>query len=349
MRKKIIVGILSVFLFVALSQTVFAVSWWPLVPCGTSVNPTPCNQCDLFKLLKNIIDFVLIGLMPPAAAILFVWGGFLILMGGANPGLISKGKSIFWNTAIGVAIVSSSWLITNTIIRSIAADNVAPEWWKFECRVTVAVSPSPTPTGTITPTPTGTATPTPTGTATPTPTGTVTPTPTGTVTPTPTGTVTPTPTKTPTPTPTPTGNLCLQPAQLAASNNVPYPRKNAPELVGLISCIQSRLPGQNLGSQYTFDNSYELCNYTRGQRTCTTSCSHAVNSCHYGGRTGSQGALAVDFGNELIGANIIQAAIACGVPSEKARCENAAGVNVGCASGSGANHVHISAASCDAN
>ena len=96
-------------------------------------------------------------------------------------------------------------------------------------------------------------------------------------------------------------------------------------------------------------NSHELCNYTRGQRSCTTSCSHAVNSCHYGGKTGSEGALAVDFGNQAIGDRIIQAAIACGVPSNKARCENVAGKNVGCASGSGANHVHISAASCDAN
>ncbi len=145
MNKKIPIVMFSVFLFVTLSQTVFAVSWWPLVPCGTSVNPTPCNQCDLLKLLKNIIDFVLIGLMPPAAAILFVWGGFLILMGGANPGWITQGKSIFWNTAMGVAIISSSWLITNTIVRSIAADNVAPEWWKFECRVTTAGPPLPIP------------------------------------------------------------------------------------------------------------------------------------------------------------------------------------------------------------
>lgn len=141
MNKKIAVVILSLLLFVTLSQTVLAVSWWPLVPCGTSVNPTPCNQCDLFKLLKNVIDFVLIGLMPPAAMILFVWGGFLILMGGANPSLISQGKTIFWNTVMGVAIISSSWLITNTIIRSIAADNVAPEWWKFECRVTTGGPP----------------------------------------------------------------------------------------------------------------------------------------------------------------------------------------------------------------
>lgn len=139
--KKIIV--LTVLVFVFVPVFAHAVSWWPLVPCGTSVNPAPCNQCDLLRLLKNIIDFVLIGLMPPAAAILFVWGGFLILMGGANPGWITQGKSIFWNTAIGVAIISSSWLITNTIVRSLAADNIAPEWWKFECRVTTGGVPPP--------------------------------------------------------------------------------------------------------------------------------------------------------------------------------------------------------------
>ncbi len=143
--------LLSTFYFL-LSDSALAVSWLPLVPCGTSANPTPCNQCDLFKLLKNIIDFILMGLMPPAAAILFVWGGFLIIMGGANPGLISKGKTIFWNTAIGVAIISASWLITNSIIRSIGVEtvtvngvvkNVASEWWKFECRVTTSGQQSP--------------------------------------------------------------------------------------------------------------------------------------------------------------------------------------------------------------
>ncbi|MEK7645516.1 MAG: putative Ig domain-containing protein [Patescibacteria group bacterium] len=144
-----------------------------------------------------------------------------------------------------------------------------------------------------------------------------------------------------------TGSLCSQPAQLAASNNEPYPRKNAPELDNLLSCIRSKLPGENLGSQFTYDNSYELCNYTRGQRTCTAKCSHAVNSCHYGGKTGSQGSLAVDFGNDAIGDSIIQAAVSCGVPSAKARCENAAGARVNCVGG-GATHVHISALSCDA-
>src|SRR3989344_4898543 len=155
--KKFIVLIVLVFVF--LPVFAHAVSWWPLVPCGLNeptaqevaagkikLDPSyyqPCNQCDLLKLLKNIIDFVLIGLMPPAAAILFVWGGFLILMGGANPGWITQGKSIFWNTVMGIAIILASWLITNSIIRSLAEDNIAPEWWKLECSVTTVPPPPP--------------------------------------------------------------------------------------------------------------------------------------------------------------------------------------------------------------
>ncbi len=551
--KKIIV--LAVLVFIFLPVVTHAFSFWPLVPCGLRVQPTdssgvelpkvptqenpyahdytqPCNQCDLFKLLKNIIDFVLMGLMPPAAAILFVWGGFLILMGGANPGWITQGKSIFFNTAIGVAIISASWLLTNTIIKSLANESVTnpnTPWYQLECTVTTvggdgncsdgikngdetgidtggrcAVTTgklytcndkekcvedpngkydnstcddvcAPATTNLTISTSSlsdasqgsdysqdlsatgGTAPYTWTlDTSTPLPAGLSLeyrgtiygkPTETGDFTFTvllndskgetankdlsikvvaasdsvvisnvasskitaDSATITWTTNKPSTSqvaygtttaygssstlvtnpltdhsitltdlTPGTTynyqaissitgftvrsangtfkttgtvivGNLCSQPAQLAASNNEPYPKTNAPELNTLISCIKSRLSGQSLGSEYTFDNSYELCNYTRGQRSCTASCSHAVNSCHYGGKTGTQGSLAVDFGNEVIGANIIQAAVACGVPSGKARCENAAGVNVSCASGSGATHVHVSAASCDAN
>lgn len=163
-RFFIVIFIFSFLIFNLLfvSQTA-AVSWWPLVPCGLN-EPAPdeprladeyyqpCSRCDLFKLGKNIIDFVLVGLMPPVAAILFVWGGFLILMGGANPGLISKGRTIFWNTFIGVLIISSSWLITNTIIKSLAEESITNPnnvpWYQFECRETVTTTTSPPPTTT---------------------------------------------------------------------------------------------------------------------------------------------------------------------------------------------------------
>src|SRR3990167_5657353 len=148
MGKKIVVLVVLVFIFFPVF--VHAVSWWPLVPCGTSANPAECTRCDLFRLFKNIIDFVLIGLMPPVAAILFVWGGFLILMGGANPGWITQGRTIFWNTFMGVVILSSSWLITNTIINSLANTGVTEKatgtpWYQFECKETVRQPQPPGP------------------------------------------------------------------------------------------------------------------------------------------------------------------------------------------------------------
>lgn len=174
-RNKIIVIIaLAVLILPSVTQ---AVSWWPLVPCGLNAQPTdsdgveipksvhdytqPCNQCDLFRLLKNVIDFILVGLMPAAATILFVWAGFLVLMGGANQNWVSQGRTIFWNTSMGIAIISGSWLITNSIIRSIADDNVATEWWKFECRVPASnniTSTSTSSTGTGTGSGSGTGT-----------------------------------------------------------------------------------------------------------------------------------------------------------------------------------------------
>ena len=336
MSRKILQTTLIVALLAIPLVQVAAVDWWPIVPCGlqqqpsgatlqdkdANGNPTgphnykqDCNQCLLILMFKNIIDMVLYGIVPVLGTFFFLLGGFYIFLGSAKPSLIAKGKDIFWNTAIGIAIVLGSWLITNTILKSLAPGSRTDNWYTIECRTdtllnlvntTVPISPTPTVSGA------------------------------------PSGTATVTPTTSP--------STCSDKAQLAASNNEPFPipSPGAHELVQLIGCIRSNLSGQDLGSQFTYDQSYELCNYTRGQATCTSSCSHTTNSCHYGGRSGNQGALAVDFGNQAIGDSIIQAAIGCGVPSAKARCENAAGVRVACV-GAGATHVHISAASCNAN
>lgn len=143
--KKIIIGlILAVIFFSMTGFSLAAPSWWPLVPCGTSVNPRECNRCDLFKLLKNIIDFVLLGLMPPVAMILFVWGGFLILMGGANPKWVARGKEIFWSTFKGILIILASWMITNTIIQNISEPGKVPgPWWQYQCTATVGATTGP--------------------------------------------------------------------------------------------------------------------------------------------------------------------------------------------------------------
>lgn len=141
--------------------------------------------------------------------------------------------------------------------------------------------------------------------------------------------------------------ICSNTTTLAAQYKEPTTPQNDPKLVALLSCMKSKLSGVILGEESTFDKSHSVCNYTRGNTTCGT-CSHTVNSCHYGGATGTQGSLAVDFGNEKEGDKIIQAALACGVPSAKARCESSTGTRVTCSDPS-ATHVHISEASCDAN
>lgn len=148
-RNLLIFSALALFL---LPTFVYAVNipGWPLVPCGLSqdnpattiVESKPCGRCDLFQLLKNLIDFVSYGLMPPLAVLFFVWAGFLILLSGANPGLYAQGQTIFKNTFYGIIILLLAWMITNTLILSIGASyNNASNWWEFTCTEPAPVSP----------------------------------------------------------------------------------------------------------------------------------------------------------------------------------------------------------------
>jgi hypothetical protein len=153
---------------------------------------------------------------------------------------------------------------------------------------------------------------------------------------------------------TSTAALCSDLPATAKGNNEPYPAKSSPELDALISCLHGAVSFS--APTFTYDQSHPTCNFTRGFSACDPSqtCSHARNSCHYGGRSGNDGSKGVDFA--IIGSaaqQIIDAAYSkCGLPKSgyaKARCEAASGVMVPCSAGGGATHVHISTASCDAN
>ncbi len=139
--------------------------------------------------------------------------------------------------------------------------------------------------------------------------------------------------------------------QYSQQFNTPLVSQEAPELVNLIACVYNRVPAaRGLPPPYTYDQTYPACNVTRGQPLCSVTCSHTQNSCHYGGATGSQGALALDFRTTgALGDQIIAAANACGAKQPSgARCEDASSNFAACTSAA-ATHVHVTAAGCDRN
>ncbi|OGN07078.1 MAG: hypothetical protein A2669_02405 [Candidatus Yanofskybacteria bacterium RIFCSPHIGHO2_01_FULL_48_25b] len=154
-KKILIILVVALPLFFALSRQAAAVDWFPIVPCGLNQQPAaatrqdtlpdgtkaphdytqPCNQCLLIELGKNMIDFTLFGIVPMVGTLFFIYAGFKILLGRDNPNAIKDGQAIITKAATGIAILLSAWLITNFILKSLATDDTANQWYKIECRV----------------------------------------------------------------------------------------------------------------------------------------------------------------------------------------------------------------------
>ncbi|HVZ11309.1 MAG TPA: lytic transglycosylase domain-containing protein [Candidatus Paceibacterota bacterium] len=145
--------------------------WWPIVPCGLN-RPSqeqiaagekllddsyyePCNQCELIQLGKNIIDIITYVIVPVVGTLLFIYAGFRILISQGSPRGYQEGMSIMRTTAVGIAIMLGSWLITNFVLKSLAGtDDNSPNWYTITCTAGPLGSISgggATPGGTTTP------------------------------------------------------------------------------------------------------------------------------------------------------------------------------------------------------
>lgn len=141
MKRNQIIILITLVLVVFSFFNFFHAADAALVTCNTNANSNACSICDLVALFKRIIDFVLFDLAPAVAVLLYLWAGFTILLGG-TPIKIGEGKTIFWNTTIGLLIMFSAWMITNTILKSIAVDDISNSWYKIECREPTVGQPS---------------------------------------------------------------------------------------------------------------------------------------------------------------------------------------------------------------
>lgn len=137
---------IAVFGLIVFAVPVFAghIQYHPLIQCGLQPGEgilpeytLDCTECDFLKLFKNIIDFILFFVVPIIGTLLILISGFMILLGGAVPATISRGKKIFWNVLIGIVIILTSWLIVNFVLKSIAGgSDAADKWYQLECTET---------------------------------------------------------------------------------------------------------------------------------------------------------------------------------------------------------------------
>lgn len=99
-----------------------------IVPCGTSYASHPCTVCDFYKLLQNIINFLLFT-SASLITLMATYIGFLFLFSGGSPKNISDAKSKLWLLIWGITWILGSWLVLNTIINVFANPSVFPTPW----------------------------------------------------------------------------------------------------------------------------------------------------------------------------------------------------------------------------
>ncbi|MEK9185775.1 MAG: pilin, partial [Patescibacteria group bacterium] len=126
--KIIDVAVLSIILSaLALPVFVFAADTGGLVPCSG----VDCTFCHFFTLFQNIFNFAVTILAPAVAVFGVAYGGYWILIGGANPSNVTKGKDALKNTAIGFVIVYASYAIASTLVWFLATGIVGGSGVKF--------------------------------------------------------------------------------------------------------------------------------------------------------------------------------------------------------------------------
>ncbi|MEK7482656.1 MAG: hypothetical protein AAB620_02615 [Patescibacteria group bacterium] len=114
-----------------------------LVPCGNPGDAhTTCTFCDIFALLKGLVDFVIITLVPISAVLLLTAGGAMFIFSGGNPGLTTKGRSIMTAVVWGLVIIYCAWLLVNTFLVLIGLNDLSfgswkmSEWFVIKCSIT---------------------------------------------------------------------------------------------------------------------------------------------------------------------------------------------------------------------
>lgn len=132
-----------------------------LVYVGAASEQKLCTMCDIFKLVQVVTNFLIVYMAAPVAALVFAYGGFLLLTPGGSADKAKRGKTAITNAVVGLVIIYVSWLAVDAIMKAFAAYQYgAPQptfgfWNKLECTAPTPPEITPPPTPTPTPGPVG--------------------------------------------------------------------------------------------------------------------------------------------------------------------------------------------------
>ncbi|MDR3582088.1 MAG: hypothetical protein P4L67_02315 [Candidatus Pacebacteria bacterium] len=96
--------------------------WAPngIVSCSGNYLSQPSNPCtglgDLLQTFVNVIYLVMSIALFILAPILFLVGAIMLMMGGANPAMLTKGRQTMIGVVVGIVIVLCAYLIVSTVI-----------------------------------------------------------------------------------------------------------------------------------------------------------------------------------------------------------------------------------------
>jgi hypothetical protein len=114
-NKKFIASIVALFLFFVFIMPVLSQAAEPTSIVNCDGVDTKCTVNSLIGMINGIINWI-ISIAGVIFTISCIYGGFLYMTSGENPGNKAKAKSILYSTLIGFIIILVAWLIVYTIL-----------------------------------------------------------------------------------------------------------------------------------------------------------------------------------------------------------------------------------------
>lgn len=265
--------VLTISLAVPLAAHAGIPFFGPIIPQAGNQAVCPASFGMLMEVINNIIQFLLTIAIVFVAPLTIGYAGFLFVINPANPGEIEKAKGILWHTISGLVVALAAWMIVAAIMAVLYNPKDVGGTW-MDLIGSQGIDSCIKQAGALPGEGLKSA---------------VTEPGLGIVPPGGAGRFTYDP------------GIDVQKAHASSA------------LANLLTCMEGKVPA-GVGRISSISDSLITSSQKTFAECAVGACQHAANSCHYGGREGSciGSSYAVDFGDEINGGALREAATTCG-------------------------------------